>query len=184
MGGLTRAVRMIDSINLFVGKVAGWLALLMVAVVTADVIMRYLFNISFVFVQELEWHMFGILFLLGAGYTLLIDGHVRVDLFYQRFTRKTQAWINLIGVVFFLIPGCLMVIDTSWNFFHQSMMMGEGSPDPGGIPARYVLKAFIPLGFILLILQGISMGIKSWFIIKGQPLEENADGTIKEGQPS
>ncbi len=165
---------MIDSTNLFVGKLAGWLALLMVAVVTVDVIMRYLFNISFVFVQELEWHMFGVLFLLGAGYTLLIDGHVRVDLFYQRFTQKTQAWINLIGVVFFLIPGCLMVLDTSWNFFHQSFMMGEGSPDPGGIPARYVLKAFIPLGFILLILQGVSMGIKSWCIIKGQPIENIA----------
>jgi TRAP-type mannitol/chloroaromatic compound transport system permease small subunit len=188
MGGLTKVVRLIDSLNKQVGKIAGWIALLMVAVVTVDVILRYLFNISFVFVQELEWQLFGVLFLIGAGYTLLVDGHVRVDVFYQRWSEKTKAWVNLIGVIFFLIPGCFLVIDTSWGFFLQSLAINEGSPDPGGIPARYVLKFFIPLGFALLTLQGVSLGIKNWLIIKGRPYADPAAEAdiagIKEGKPS
>lgn len=186
MGSLTGVVRVIDSINKRVGIIAGWIALLMVAVVTVDVILRYLFNISFVFVQELEWQLFGVLFLLGAGYTLLVDGHVRVDVFYQRWSEKAKAWLNLVGVIFFLIPGCFLVIETSWNFFLQSLSMNEGSPDPGGIPARYVLKFFIPLGFALLTMQGVSLGIKSWLVITGRPyVEPGADSAeSREGKAS
>lgn len=169
MGLLNCLISYIDRINIWVGKLAGFVALLMVLVVTTDVIMRYAFNISFVAVQELEWHLFGILFLLGAGYTLLIDGHVRVDVFYQRLSPKGQAWINLTGVLFFLLPGCYLVLDTSMQFFEMSFRVNEGSPDPGGLPARYALKAFIPIGFFLVFLQGISMGIKSLLTILDKP---------------
>jgi TRAP-type mannitol/chloroaromatic compound transport system permease small subunit len=173
MGTLTLLIRAIDGLNRWVGRLAGWVSLAMVLVVTIDVAMRYLFDTSFVFVQELEWHLFGVMFLLGAGYTLMLDAHVRVDVLYQQFGPKTRAWINLIGVLLFLLPGCLMVLDTSWGFFQNSLAMLEGSPDPGGIPARYVLKFFIPLGFFLLTLQGVSLGLKSLLIIGGQPY---ADG--------
>lgn len=169
MGILTSIVRCIDRLNEWVGVVSGYIALIMVLVVTTDVIMRYAFNTSFVAIQELEWHLFGVLFLMGAGYTLLVDGHVRVDIFYQRLSPKGQAWINLIGVLIFLLPGCYLVLVTSWNFFHVSYIMGEGSPDPGGLPARWVLKFFIPLGFSLVTLQGISMGIKAFLEIIGKP---------------
>lgn len=169
MGIVLRLIRGIDALNRGVGHLAGWVSLAMVLVVVGDVVMRYAFATSFVFIQELEWHLFGVMFLLGAGYTLLQDGHVRVDVLYQRFSPKTRAWINLIGVLLFLLPGCLMVLDTSWSFFLNSVAMGEGSPDPGGIPARYVLKFFIPLGFVLLILQGVSMGLKSLLEICGRP---------------
>jgi len=175
MGVLRRVIRSIDAINRWVGHLAGWVSLAMVLVVVTDVVMRYVFDASFVFVQELEWHLFGVMFLLGAGYTLLQDGHVRVDVLYQRFSPKTQAWINLIGVLLFLLPGCLMVIDTSWGFFHNSLAMHEGSPDPGGIPARYALKFFIPLGFSLLTLQGISMGLKSLLEICDRPYVEEQE---------
>lgn len=174
MGVLTSIVRYIDRLNTWVGKLAGYVALLMVIVVTTDVIMRYAFNTTFVAVQELEWHLFGVLFLIGAGYTLLVDGHVRVDVFYQRLSPKGQAWINLLGVLFFLLPGCYLVVDTSIQFFEMALRVNEGSPDPGGLPARYVLKAFIPIGFVLVALQGVSMGIKSFFIIIGQPYEGSA----------
>ena len=169
MGMLHRLIRGIDAANRWAGHLAGWVSLAMVLVVVTDVVMRYAFDTSFVFVQELEWHLFGVMFLLGAGYTLLQDGHVRVDVFYQRFDPKTRAWINLLGVLLFLLPGCLMVLDTSWSFFQNSLAMHEGSPDPGGIPARYVLKFFIPLGFALLTLQGVSMGLKSLLEICGRP---------------
>lgn len=172
MGVFTGIIRYIDRLNTWVGKLAGIVALLMVLVVTTDVIMRYAFNTTFVAVQELEWHLFGILFLIGAGYTLMVDGHVRVDVFYQRLSPKGQAWINLIGVIFFLLPGCYLVLDTSWSFFEMSLRVNEGSPDPGGLPARYVLKAFIPIGFFLVTLQGVSMGIKAFLQIIGKPYDD------------
>lgn len=159
----------VDTLNTWVGRFVAWATALVVAVVFIDVVMRYAFKTSFVFTQELEWHIFAFIFLIGAGCTLLRDGHVRVDIFYQQFSPKTQAWINLIGVLLFLIPGCYMIISTSMNFVHASYAVMEHSPDPGGIPYRWVLKACIPVGFILVLLQGLSLGIKSFFTIIGQP---------------
>ena len=151
----------IDALNEWIGRGTAWVSLALVAVVFIDVVMRYAFNRSFVFTQELEWHIFAFIFLIGAGYTLLHDGHVRVDIFYQRLGFKGQAWINLLGVLIFLIPGCLMIIVTSWHFVVRAFAVGEGSPDPGGIPYRFIVKGLIPVGFSLLLLQGISMGIHS-----------------------
>ncbi len=167
--------RYIDKLNQWVGRGVAWVTLGLVLVVFADVVMRYLFNTSFVFTQELEWHLFGFIFLIGAGYTLLHDGHVRVDIIYQRLGLKGRAWINLIGVIIFLIPGCIMVMTTSWKFMANSFAILEGSPDPGGIPFRCVLKGCIPVGFTLLLLQGISLGIHSLMQILG--IEE-----VNEGQ--
>ncbi|MBF0446477.1 MAG: TRAP transporter small permease subunit [Magnetococcales bacterium] len=158
---LERLAGIIDSINEGVGKLVSWVSLGLVVVVLIDVIMRYLFNNSYVFVQELEWHMFAFLFLLGAGYTLLHDQHVRVDLLYQQFNPKTKAWVNLFGVVFFLLPGCYLIISVSIPWVVTAYEIGEISPDPGGIPARFIIKSFVPIGFILLMLQGVSLGINS-----------------------
>ncbi len=158
---LERLCRWIDTLNEWVGRGTSWIALGLVLIVFVDVVMRYLFNTSFVFVQELEWHLFALIFLMGAGYTLLYDGHVRVDIFYQRYGLKGKAWTNLLGVVLFLIPGCLMIIATSWHFVYRAWVIGEGSPDPGGIPYRFIVKGLIPAGFSLLLLQGISMGVHS-----------------------
>ncbi|MGD8242058.1 MAG: TRAP transporter small permease subunit [Desulfobacterales bacterium] len=161
--------------NTWVGNFVAWATALVVVVVFIDVVMRYAFQVSFVFTQEMEWHLFAFIFLMGAGYTLLKDGHVRVDIFYQRASAKTQAWINLIGVLFFLIPGCYMIIATSLNFVYNAWAVMEGSPDPGGIPYRFVLKACIPAGFILVLLQGVSMGIKSLMTIMGRQIETGED---------
>jgi len=159
--------RQIDKLNEWVGRGVAWVTLALVLVVFVDVVMRYLFNTSFVFTQELEWHLFGFIFLIGAGYTLLHDGHVRVDIIYQRLGFKGRAWVNFCGVILFLIPGCIMVMTTSWKFMANSFAIMEGSPDPGGIPYRFVLKSCIPIGFTLLLLQGISLGIHSFMQIMG-----------------
>lgn len=159
--------RTICTLNQWVGNFIAWIAALLVCVVFVDVCMRYLFNTSFVFVQEMEWHLFGFIFLMGAGYTLLHDGHVRVDVIYQRVSPRAKAWINLIGVLLFLIPGCYLVIQTSTKFALNSWSMLEGSPDPGGIPFRFIIKSAIPVGFTLMFLQGIAMGIESVFTIIG-----------------
>jgi TRAP-type mannitol/chloroaromatic compound transport system permease small subunit len=167
MNVLKTVSRWIDILNEWVGRGVAWVTLALVVVIFVDVVMRYLFNTSFVFTQELEWHLFGFIFLIGAGYTLLHDGHVRVDIIYQRLGLKGQAWINLLGVIFFLIPGCLMVMITSWKFVANSFMIMEGSPDPGGIPFRFIIKGCIPAGFFLLLIQGLSLGMHSLMRILG-----------------
>lgn len=172
MSFLKTICRWIDALNTWVGRGVSWATFIVVMVVFVDVVMRYVFKTSFVFVQELEWHLFAFIFLMGAGNTLLKDGHVRVDIFYQRMNPKQQAWINLIGVIFFLMPGCYLIITTSFKFAHNAWTVMEGSPDPGGIPYRYLLKACIPAGFVLILLQGISMGIKSFLTI----LNNDPDG--------
>ena len=159
--------RAIDTINEWIGRGVAWVTLALVVVIFIDVVMRYLFNTSFVFTQELEWHLFAFIFLIGAGYTLLHDGHVRVDIIYQRLGLKGQAWINLLGVIFFLIPGCFMVMTTSWKFVVNSFLVMEGSPDPGGIPFRFIVKGCIPAGFLLLLVQGISLAMHSLLQILG-----------------
>lgn len=168
---LKKISRSIDILNLWVGRGVAWATALVVVVVFVDVVMRYVFNTSFVFTQELEWHLFAFIFLMGAGYTLLHDGHVRVDIFYQRLGPKAKAWIDFIGVLLFLIPGCVMIIATSWSFVANSLAVLEGSPDPGGIPYRFLLKACIPAGLTLLLLQGLSLGAKSLLTILGHELE-------------
>lgn len=168
----------IDGINKVVGNITSWAALVVVLVVFIDVVMRYAMNTSFVFVQELEWHLFAFIFLIGAGYTLYKDGHVRVDIFYQRLGDKGRAWINLLGTILFLIPGCYLIITTSYKFAHTSFLNLEGSPDPGGIPYRFIIKSAIPVGYLLILLQGIAMGIRSFFTVIGRDLDPKKEEEV------
>ncbi|MFQ5328723.1 MAG: TRAP transporter small permease subunit [Thermodesulfobacteriota bacterium] len=165
---LRRYVRLVNTLNERIGFLVSWLTTAMVAVVCYDVFTRYLLKQSSVAVQELEWHLFAVIFLLGAAYTLKHDRHVRVDIIYTRLTERQQAWINLIGTLLFLIPFALLVIWSSKNFVINSFTFGESSPNPGGLPARYLLKACIPLGFILVLLQALSLAFSSLMVIVGK----------------
>ena len=158
-------INFIDSWNLKFGALVSWLTTFLVLLVCYDVFTRYFLKESSVAIQELEWHIFAVLFLMSAGYTLQQDKHVRVDLLYSRFSPKKQAWINLIGCFLFLIPFCVLIIFTSKNFVLNSFSVKEISPDPGGLPARYGLKAIIPLSFLVLLFQGISLLFKSLLTI-------------------
>ncbi len=164
---LLKIAKGIDVLNEWVGRGVAWVTLGLVLVIFVDVVMRYMFRTSFVFTQELEWHLFAFIFLIGAGYTLLHDGHVRVDVLYQRLGTKGKAWINLVGVLLFLFPGCIMIIVTSFKFVYTSWAIMEGSPDPGGVPFRFIVKGTLPVGFFLLLLQGTSLGIHSLLQILG-----------------
>lgn len=130
----------------------------MVLVVGYDVAMRYLFQSGSVAMQELEWHLFALLFLLGAAYTFKHDGHVRVDIFYKsrHMNKRQRAWLDLLGGLFILTPFCLLIIVSSIPFITSSFVTAEGSPDPGGLPWRFLLKSAIPLGFFMLLLQGVA----------------------------
>ncbi|MCP3872157.1 MAG: TRAP transporter small permease subunit [Desulfobacteraceae bacterium] len=168
---LEKFIQVIDSLSEKIGYAVGWICTLMVLIVFYDTIMRYAFNKGNVALQELEWHLFAVVFLLGAAYTLKESGHVRVDILYMSFSKKTKAWIDFIGTFIFLIPFAIMVIWSSKIFIQNSWIVREVSPDPGGLPARYILKAMIPLGFLLLIIQGISEALKNFMVIIGYNLK-------------
>lgn len=171
---IKKAVAFGESINEWIGKVIVTSAvLLFILVIFSNVILRYVFNMSFVRMSELEWHIFAFIFLMGAGYTLLHEGHVRVDIFYSLMDRKKKAIINFFGVIFFLIPSCWVVLSTTVPWTIVSYQVGEMSIDPGGIPARFLIKAVLPLGYFLMLIQGIILGIKSFFILIGKPMDHS-----------
>jgi len=153
----------IESITEWVGRTASWLVLAMVLLICYDVAMRYLFQQGSVALQELEWHLFALIFLLGSAYTLKYDEHVRVDILYQsRFlTDRHRALINIFGTLFLLLPFCILMLITAWPFVENAFYYNEGSPDPGGLPYRFILKGSLLLAFGLLILQGIAGVLKS-----------------------
>lgn len=165
--------KFIDAINGKIGFFASWLTSILVMVVCYDVFTRYVMKNSSVAIQELEWHLFAMIFLLGAAYTLKLDNHVRVDVLYSRFTPKTKAIVNLVGTMVFLLPFCFLVMKTSIPFTKFAYVINEGSPDPGGLPYRWVLKSFIGIGFGLLFLQGLALAAKSLLIIAGEKEEAN-----------
>ena len=144
------------------GKCVSRLVLTLVLLVGYDVSMRYLFRSGSVGLQELEWHLFSIIFLIGAAYTLKHDGHVRLDILYRSkfLNDRHRAWVDALGALFILLPFCLLIIISAWPFVSQAYIHNEISPDPGGLPARWLIKTMIPAGFCLLLLQGIAEILK------------------------
>jgi TRAP-type mannitol/chloroaromatic compound transport system permease small subunit len=160
-------MRLIDSLNEKIGKSVSWLSAVLVVVVTCDVFARYVLSVSSIAVQEIEWHLFAIIFMLAGAYTLGKDKHVRIDILYQRMGKKGRAVVDLAGTLIFLIPFAILVIWTSADFVHNSFVMRESSPDAGGLPFRYLIKAVIPLSFFLILLQGLSLAVKSLMVLTG-----------------
>ena len=169
--------RKVDAIQERVGRFSSWLMLTMVLVVFFDVVARYGFQKGWVFMQELEWHLFGMTYLLAAGYTLLYDEHVRVDVLYNAWPPRKRARANVIFSFVFFFPSVLLVMWTTIPFLRNSLIANEGSPDPGGMPARWALKSVIIIGFLLLTLQGVSQCIKNYYVARGW---EEPETRVKE----
>ncbi|MFL1895904.1 TRAP transporter small permease subunit [Aquimarina sp. 2-A2] len=158
---MDRIITLIDWISKKIGELVSWFSVFLAIIIGLDVVIRYIFQFTYIWVIETEIYLFGFMFLLASGYTFQFQKHVRVDLFYARFSEKGKAWIDLIGGVLFLIPWCYVVIASSWYYVTISYGMNESSAQPGGLPALYILKFSITLGFLLLLLQGISDILKS-----------------------
>ncbi len=173
-----------DSINENVGKLFAWSTSLMVWVICIDVIMRYVFSTSFIWIVELEIYFFALSFLFAGGYAFKHDKHVRVDLFYAKWSAKGKARVNLIGGLFFLMPWCIVSIIVCWKYAMTSFKLGENSQQPGGLPALYILKFCIVIGFVLLLLQGIASIIESILVLQGKMKEEGAESLGDTGIPS
>ena len=135
-----------------VGSLCSLLMILMILNVFYDVVMRYFFNDVSIAMQELEWHLYAAMFMFGIGYTLKEDGHVRVDVIYDQLSKKTQAIINIVGSLLFALPFALLILYFSWSYAYEAFAIGEGSPDPGGLPHRWIIRSVIPVSSVFLIL--------------------------------
>jgi TRAP-type mannitol/chloroaromatic compound transport system permease small subunit len=164
---LRELARKIDAFQERLGRAVSWLMFAMVAITFSDVVFRYLFNRSWVFVQELEWHLFGVVYLLAAGYTMLWNEHVRVDIVYAKLSPRKRAWIDFILLWVMFFPSAVLIVYTTWPLVRNSFLVNEGSPDPGGIPGRWALKSVIIIGWGLLMLQGLSQAIKNFYWAMG-----------------
>ena len=148
------------------GKISSWFSLALVLLISTDVLLRYIFNFSTASLYEMEWHLFAIIFLLASPYTLQKNKHVRVDVFYNNFSKRKKNIIDLIGNIIFLIPFSFIIFYTSLPFVEDSYSILESSPDPGGLPYRFIIKSIIPIAFFLLMIQGILNTIKNYNNIK------------------
>ena len=170
--------RSIDAVNERIGRAVLWLVLAVTLISAANALMRYGFGMSSNAWLEIQWYLFGAIFLLAAGYTLKHNGHVRVDVLYGRWPPRARAWIDLLGAALFLLPLCVLMVWLSWHGFIESFQRGEVSSDAGGL-IRWPVRLLIPLGFALLGLQGVSELIKRVAFLRGQgelphepPMEE------------
>lgn len=164
---LRQLARTIDRWQDAFGRALSWLMLVMVLVVFLDVVMRYAINRTYVFTQELEWYIFAVAYLMAGGYVLLWDEHIRVDILYSRLTPRNRAWMDFVLFFVFYFPSTILVMYTAWPFFRNSFTVLEGSPDPGGIPARWALKGVIIAAFGIMVVQGLSEVIKRFYWAKG-----------------
>ena len=155
-GPRARIERFVD----WVGRCTSWLALVIVVLMSINVVLRYLFSIGSVWAQELEWHLLVPLILFGCSYAMRHGEHVRVDIVYGRFSEKTKTVVDLFSALL-LVAIAALFIWYSLHYVQQAYVIDEGSPDPGGIPHRYLLKGLLPVGFALLLVQAIASALAS-----------------------
>ena len=165
---LLRVVNAIDALNEFVGRGVAWLTLLMVLVTFTVVLLRYGFNLGWIAMQESITYMHAAVFMLGAGYTLLHDGHVRVDIFYRGMAPKRKAAVDLFGALFLLLPTFVFLTWASWGYVADAWTVQEASSETGGIPYLYLLKSVMLLMAGLMILQGVAQALRSVLVLLGR----------------
>lgn len=172
----------IDALNVKVGQIVIWLTLIVVLVSATNAVVRKVLHTSSNAWLELQWYLFGAIFLLAAGYTFLRNEHVRVDVLSQKFSPRTQVKIEIFGIIFFLFPACMLIFWLSLPFFYESLILHELSSNTGGL-IRWPAKLLIPVGFGLLILSGVSHLIKCIGFLKGvcpSPIAREQGKTAEE----
>ncbi len=170
MQALASFIRTVDRFNDAVGRAVSWLTLAMVLITFGVVVLRYVFSLGWVWMQESYVWIHGIVFMLGAGYTLLHNGHVRVDIFYRPKSAEYKAWVDLLGALILLLPVIALTFFGSWEYVLKSWAGLEESREAGGLPGLFLLKSVI-WGFCLCVgLQGLSLAARSLLTLKGTPL--------------
>lgn len=162
----SRLVKSLERLVQSIGRGAGYLNVLLIGLIVVDVFLRAAFSLTSAWVIELEWHLFAIIFLLGIPYALQKDRHVRVDLFYEKFSARDRALVNVVGGLVFLLPWSLVLLYTGGQFAFAAWTSGEGSPNPNGIPSFFPIKAVVPLAAGLLFLQGLVNTIGAYTVYR------------------
>jgi len=181
MSFLLKLSRLIDGISEWIGKLAMWLVLAAVLISAGNAIMRKAFNIGSNAYLEIQWYLFAAVFMLGAAYVFLHNGHVRIDFIAARLSKRANAIIDALGIVVFLIPLCVILIDLSWPFFMRAYQSGEMSENAGGL-IRWPVILLIPLGFGFLLLQALSELIKRVAFLTGARAEPFSYGHEKTAE--
>jgi TRAP-type mannitol/chloroaromatic compound transport system permease small subunit len=164
---LLRLAALLDRFNGWIGRGVAWLALAMVLVAFLVVVLRYAFDYGSIAMQESVTYMHAALFMLGAAYTLQQDGHVRVDIFYQAFSPRGRAWVDLVGTLLLLVPVCLFILASSWGYVTESWVVKEGSREAGGIPGVYLLKTLLIAMPLLVMVQGLVVVVRAGLLLGG-----------------
>ena len=179
MRAIATFVRAVDALNETIGRIAAWLTLATVLICAVVVVMRYAFSTGFIWLQELYVWTYAGVFMLGAGYTLLHDGHVRVDIFYARAGPRGRAIVNIFGVIVFLLPWIVLTAWMSVPYVRASWALGEESPQSGGMPGLYLLKSVLLVFCVIVGLQGLALLGRSLLTLAGRghliPAEIPAD---------
>ncbi|MCW5748164.1 MAG: TRAP transporter small permease subunit [Alphaproteobacteria bacterium] len=168
---LLRFSASIDLLNERIGKICDWLILLSCAVSAGNAMVRYAYDTSSNAWLEIQWYMFAVVVMFGASYALKKNEHVRVDVVYMVLSERQQIWVDIIGTLLFLLPACVLLAWLSWPFFMQSFEVLEGSSNAGGL-ARWPIKIVMPVGFVMVALQGISELIKRVAALEGLRVAE------------
>ena len=179
MNFLLQFARLVDNLNERVGRLTIWLILIVVVISAGNAVSRFAFNLSSNAMLEIQWYLFSAIFLFSAGYVLKRNEHIRIDVIAGRLSERTQNWIDVFGILVFLLPMALLIAYLSWPVFMNAWTTGEGSPSPGGL-IRWPVRLLMPIGFALLILQGIAELIKRIAFLTGA----GPNSLIKEAGPS
>lgn len=175
---LQKVEAVINRFSEVLGKFTALLFILLLCNVFFDVIMRYLFNDVSIGMQELEWHLYAAIFMLGIPYTLYKDGHVRVDIIYDSLNPRKQAWIDLLGTLILLIPFTVLVAKYGIDFTIESFKLGEHSGDPGGLAYRWFIKGVIPFAFIAISISGVGLILKSIITLRHSTHNSDKSNTL------
>ena len=179
---ITSMVNFVDSTTEYIGKLISWLTLFMVVLTFIIVVMRYGFNIGSIAMQESVLYFHGLVFMLGAAYTLKADGHVRVDIFYQKFSPKKKALVNILGTLFLLLPVCIFIFVISFDYVATAWRILEQSPEAGGLPLVYISKSYLLLLAISLTMQGLAEIGRNYLIVMDN--DSLSNGNAKKGSYS
>ena len=179
---LVAFIGLVDRLNEAIGRAMSWVCLVMVLVTASVVVLRYVFAVGWVWMQESYVWMHGLVFMLGAGYTLLHDGHVRVDVFYRPHSDRYKAWVDLFGSAFLLLPTLVLIAWVSIPYVADSWSRYESSREAGGLPGLFLLKSALLAFCVLLGLQGLSLAAKSILRLKGYGALATPDADAEGGR--
>lgn len=174
---MQRIIIIIEAFQNVLGRAIAWLTLGMVLVTFTVVVMRYLFDVGWVGMQESVTYMHATVFMAGAAFTLVHGGHVRVDIFYQRFSARTRAWIDLFGTLLLLVPLCIFIAWMSWEYISEAWELRESSSEAGGLPGVYLLKSLILVMCGLMLIEALATVLRAVLVIRNRALgEASQDG--------